>query len=498
MLRATSPDEMRQIEAAAAASGISAEALMEQAGKATASFISSYAPEKKAVVIAGTGNNGGDGYVVARYLLQDGFFVQVVQVGTLDATSLTKKQRRRYEARGGKVVDLDHQKLTLPQEGVLIDALFGTGFHGRQKQHTIDIIEAINSSKLPIIAVDVPSGLNAADGTVQDVAVKAHVTCTMEFPKIGFFFADGWNHVGKVVSLPIGLKDAANTIPCSLYVLENHDAKSRLPPIVRTRNKYSRGHVVGLAGSHGMAGAALMASFSSLKAGAGIVHLLHPEAHAAEFNGPPLEVVRIGYLDNDIECIKNWLQKADALFIGPGLGRDPKQAAMLAALLPSCTGKMVLDADALYWLAQTKGTKFGPLSQAILTPHFGELERFFPEKEPLTPQFIKKCQLLVDENKTNLILKGGPTFLFSHGEVPTVLMEGDPGMATAGSGDVLTGVLAAMLAQGLTPRDAMLTGAYIHGRAGELAAAKETSYSVTATSLITELPQAIKEALQLP
>lgn len=500
MLRVVTPNEMRMIEKNAVDSGISVDTLMESAGKETAIAISSYVKAKalslRALIIAGTGNNGGDGYVVARYLMQDGFSVQVAQYGTLDAASLTKKQRRRYEARGGKVVDLAQSKLIIPYDGIIVDALFGTGFHGKQKQESIDIIQAMNESGLPIFSVDVPSGLNAETGVVEDVAVHALITCAIEFPKLGFFLQDGWNHVGEVLSLPIGLPSSAGSVSCSLYAAEKKDAQSLLPPIVRSRNKYTAGHVAGLAGGHGMAGSSLMASLGAMRSGAGIVHLLHPEEYSLEFIGEPREVVRIGYTKDNIELVNHWITAATATFIGPGLGLTAKQDALLAAIWPNCKGKIVIDADALTWLAKTYVASFGPLPNAILTPHLGELRRFLPEKEPVSAKLLQSCQTLVNNNQTNLILKGGPTFLFSHEATPIVVLQGDPGMATAGSGDVLTGILAALLSQGLNAPSAMLLGCYLHGTAGQAAAHAETSYCMTASSIIANLPSAFSELMQ--
>ncbi len=487
------PDEMRQIEQRAIDAGVSVDSLMEEAGSRTADVIidlvEANALAKSALIICGAGNNGGDGYVVARQLLSCGFSVVVFQQGALDPASLTKKQRRRYEARGGKVLE----KFISPKDGVIVDALFGTGFHGRQKEETIELIQAINRAAVPVISVDVPSGLNAHNGSVEDVAVTATITCTMECPKTGFFLGEGWNHVGKVLSLPIGLSKPLLEFSPKLSLLEEKDVLPLMPKIVRNRNKYTSGHVVGIAGSHGMAGAALMTSFAALRSGAGIVHLLHPDEYSLEFVGQPLEIVRVAYKKEDISLIKNWLDKAAGIFLGPGLGLGERQDALLDAIWPSCQGKkMVLDADGLTWLAKTKQRAFGPLPHAILTPHLGELLRFFDQKEEVTLDFIQKVKEFVDSNQTNLILKGGPTFLFSHGKTPLVLMQGDPGMATAGAGDVLTGILTALLSQGLEADKAMLLGSYLHGLAGEKAARDETSYSMTATSLIAKLPEAFK------
>ncbi|MCE5294613.1 MAG: NAD(P)H-hydrate dehydratase, partial [Chlamydiales bacterium] len=354
-------------------------------------------------------------------------------------------------------------------------------------------ISAINASSCTVFAVDVPSGLNSATGIVEQAAVHADITYTVECPKTGFFINDGWNHVGEVLTVPIGLGPYATKVDCSLLVLEKSDVAPLVPPVIRTRNKYDRGHVVALAGSHGYAGAAILSTTSALHAGAGIVHLLHPDDCSVEFIGEPREIIRVGYSFDAIDPIKALIDKATACFAGPGLGTGPKQQALLDTLWPNFQKKVVIDADALHWLATTKGTKFGPLPNAILTPHLGELRRFLPGKEPLSVDLIKKCQQLSRDNQTNLLLKGGPSILFSHGNTPIIVMQGTPGMATAGSGDVLTGILASLLAQGLICDEAMKLGSYIHGRAGELAALEETTHCMIASSITKHLPQVFKE-----
>lgn len=502
MLKVVTPEEMRKIEQAAILAGNTVETLMEQAGKGAALEIAAFVKERdlpsKAFIFTGKGNNGGDGYVVARYLHQQGFTVQVVQVHPLDPQSLVKKERRRFEARGGKIIDLDHAKFVIPQEGVIVDAIFGTGFRGNPDKAALVVIEAMNASHLAVFSIDVPSGLNAETGEVEEKAVEADFTCTMEFPKLGFYLGSGWNHVGSVISIPIGLNAFAEIAPASFRLLEEKDVAPLVPRIVRNRHKYQAGHVVGLAGSHGMPGAAFLASLSALRCGAGIVHLLHAEEYSSEFIGGPLEIVRIGFQKQDLGIVRYWLNKASGFFLGPGLGTQNYQEALLDALWPDCKGKMVIDADALAWLALKKGTKFGPLPNAILTPHLGELQRFLQNKDPVTKDLLMRCQNLVDDNQTHLVLKGGPSFLFSHGETPIVMSRGDPGMATAGSGDVLTGILASLLSQGLEPREAMRLGTFMHGMCGEFAAKEETSYCMIASSLIAQLPKAYKALITTP
>jgi NAD(P)H-hydrate epimerase len=492
---------MRQLEADAQNKGIAQELLMEEAGKQIANAIISFVKEQKlsqkVLIAAGKGNNGGDGYVAARHLIAHGFSVQVWQALSLEPTSLTKKQRRRFEARSGKVFDLDQSKPQMPSDGVILDALFGTGFKGALSPAILEYVKEINNAKLPIISIDVPSGLDAKTGEVQSDAIAATLTLAIECPKIGYFLQNGVNHVGQIIALPIGL-----TVQNSKWqLLEEKEVKGYLPPIVRNRHKYAAGHVVGIGGGNGMAGggmagASILASYAALKSGAGIVHLLHNQETSFEFVGMPHEVVKVPYIPNDLSLVTNWCNCADALFLGPGLGTTAQQEAVFATIWPLCQHKkMVIDADAITLLV--KMNTIGPLPNAILTPHLGELERLLSRscKEGVTLELLETCQQFVEKEQTNLVLKGYPTFLFSPATPIQILLRGDPGMATAGSGDVLTGILAATLAQGLSAKVAMRFASFLHCLAGEHAANEETSYSVTASSITNNISKAYKSLI---
>lgn len=492
------PEEMKQLEVAAIQKGSSQELLMEEAGKLVATAVIAFVKERalaqKALIVAGKGNNGGDGYVAARHLIAHGFSVQVWQALPIDPTSLTKKQRRRLEARSGKIFDLDQSKPHMPKDGVILDALFGTGFHGSATGAILELIKEMNQTRLPVISIDVPSGLDATTGEIHSEAVLATLTLAIECPKIGYFLRNGINHIGQVTSLPIGLAPQS----AKWEILEESDIEGYLPPITRNRHKYQAGHVVGIGGGHGMAGASILASFAALKSGAGIVHLLHDQETSVEFVGMPHEVVKIPYLTNDLTLVTSWCARAGALFLGPGLGAETQQEKLLASIWPTCKDKkMVIDADALSLLAKMK--TIGPLPHAILTPHLRELERLLSIscKEGITPQLLEQCQQFVEKEQTHLLVKGAPTFLFSAGAPTRILLRGDPGMATAGSGDVLTGMLAALLAQGLTAMHAMRFAAFLHALAGEHAAAEETSYSITASSIINNISKAYKTLCNL-
>lgn len=491
---------MHGIEQRALASNLTIETLMQEAGKQCAAVVSSYvlkhALTKNAIVLAGRGNNGGDGYVTARYLLQMGFTVVVCQVFEADPDSPVRKERRRYEDAGGQSIDIDDIIPLFPTSGVIIDALFGTGFHGEVGKKGKELIAQANQSGLPIIAIDIPSGVNATTGQSGECVIQATITVALECAKTGYFLQNGYNYVGNVITCPIGLEPFIDPSEKLLQSIQQEDVAGFLPPIIRNRHKYQAGDVAAIAGSHGMAGAALLSSWAALKAGAGIVHLLHHDSYSAEFTGEPLEVVRVPYQNekNTLATIK----KAAACLIGPGLG---KNSSLLNTVWPTCKKKkIVLDADALNWMAEKwpASKTFGPLPHAILTPHIGECNRLLAcdTNEGVTAEFLNKIQTFVDQNDTHLILKGAPTFIFSAKSPVRLVLRGDPGMATAGSGDVLTGILAALLAQGVAPYEAMCLGVFLHCMAGEYAAKEECSYSMTATSILNHLADAFNELLR--
>jgi ADP-dependent NAD(P)H-hydrate dehydratase / NAD(P)H-hydrate epimerase len=462
--------EMRAIEEKAIAQGTLQETLMDQAGQAIAqkiaTFISLHKLPKTVTFLIGKGNNGGDGFTAAIELVKQGFSVSCYQVQECVKESLCHKKREEYIQLSGIV-----SEEILP-EGVIVDAIFGSGFSGQVPSAVLEIIKKAEHTKLPIIAIDVPSGF----------AIRATMTIAIECPKLECFIGNNWNYVGTIETVSIGLAASSS----QFYLLEEKDIVPLIPTMKRTLHKYQRGHVVGLGGK--MAGAALMAATSALSSGAGIVHIAHPEEYTANFAGEPWEVIRIPYKKNELNPVHDLIQKATSCFIGPGLGNDPA----IKELFSEYKDKAVLDADCLNYLA-TLQENIGPLTKTILTPHFGEMKRLLHSDEAMSLEFLKKCRLFAENNQTNLVLKGAPTFLFSYKKPVFIMARGTPGMATAGSGDVLTGILAGLLAQGLSPEDAMKLGTMIHAIAGENAAKEATDHCMTATFIIKHLPDAFKQ-----
>lgn len=494
-MKVVSPQEMALIEQQAFRDGASEYDFMEEAGSGIAIIAHDLAEQnnidRKIILLCGKGNNGGDTYVAGIQLLHLDYEVIALQpYPQSEFSHLCSSNYVSFINEGGQVIE-DFKGFTFPESGIIIDGLFGTGFSGKVTEPIASLIKAANRSNLPIVSVDIPSGLNGETGEVSGQAITATMTAFLELPKTGFFLREGWNQVGNLIYVNFGLpKIHAEKMQTRMVMLSPDLLKPLMPPIKRNRHKYQSGHIVGLAGSKTMPGAGLLSSLSSLCSGAGIVHLLYPKEMEMELTAVPYELIKIPYKSDEEEKVVELMNRATACFIGPGIGQMPEQKKLLKKILPQLTTPCVLDADALNIIAENG---FPLPSQAILTPHLGEMRRLLKITDSeLTMEFLEKCYQFAEKHDITLILKGGPSFVFQAGSPIYVNPKGDPGMATAGSGDVLTGLLASLLGQGATPLHAALLGVYIHGIAGEKAAMDLTSYCMTASDIISYFPDAFR------
>lgn len=487
-------ETMAIIESKAYLQGHSPQEFMEEAGNNIGRGAQVFIKEKmlgdKVLLLCGKGNNGGDAFVAGCHLLNQGFRVTAIQIESPDKCSpLCQQNGLRFLNLGGSILKEYPNPIT--GYGVILDGLFGTGFRGEVKEPYASLINAANASHIPILAVDIPSGLNGTTGEVLGPVIKAAKTFFLGLPKTGFFLRNGWEHVGELEFAAFGMPHELIDLTPAVFDLLRMDELS-LPPINRTWHKYQRGYVMGLAGSPGMPGAALLASLAALRAGSGMVRLLHPDGMQAELAFAPYEVIRIPYKNEEAEDVMARLNKATSNFIGPGIGKAEKTADFLNRVVPRLEKPVVIDADGLSLLAEKP---FDLPKQTILTPHTGEMERLLPEIAPFsyTKEALKKCQIFAEQRKVTLILKGPITFIFHPGKTITVNTVSDPGMATAGSGDVLTGILASLLAQGLDCYNASRLGVFLHGLAGHIAADKKTSRGMIASDIIAEISSAFKK-----
>lgn len=494
--------QMGYLESQAYRNGSSEEEFMENAGKGVAleidAFIEDHHLSSQVFLLCGKGNNAGDAYVAGTYLLSWGFEVTAIQVSPLkDGSSLCRENASRFKKNGGIVQEINNpDEIKFSQNGLILDGLFGTGFHGVAKDPYGEVIKLANASGLPIIAIDIPSGLNGETGIVEGPAIKAAETIFLGLPKTGFFLQDGWDHVGKLRHVDFGLPPSyIEESEEEMILLTEQNQKKALPPIINSRHKYKAGYVVGLTGSPGMPGAGVLACHAALRSGAGIVKMLHPAGMEGELAGCPFEIIKVSYEPGDIDAALDLLNSATSIFIGPGIGRSNETRRFLKEILPKLEKPCILDADALTIIGEDN---LFPPEGSVLTPHAGEMIRLMKHSSPSphSNEFLKECQKYCENHHVTLVLKGGPTYIFHPHEPVHVNAHCDPGMATAGSGDVLTGVVTALSAQGLAPFEAAKLGVFLHGTAGEYAAHEKTSYSLIAGDLITTLPQAFHHLIE--
>ncbi len=446
--------------------GIDAYELMGRAGAAAFADIRDRFPgARRWLVVCGTGNNGGDGYVIARLARDAG--VDVTVVALTDPQRLSGAAQRAWQdfpGPGSGVGSFDPAQLA--GADLVIDALLGTGIDRPVTGAYRDAIEAICRALLPVVAIDVPSGLNAATGAVMGCAVKADVTVTFIGLKQGFYLAAGPDHVGEICLHDLGIPaDAVAHVTPTLRRYASDDLAALLPPRHSTAHKGDFGHVLIVGSNRGMAGAARLAGEAALRGGAGLVSLaLHPQVVALVGTDRPELMVHGIASPTDLDGL---LERATVVAIGPGLGQDDWSRGLLQRVLAAPQPK-VLDADALNLLAAA------PLrgDDWILTPHPGEAATLLGCSTTVVQgDRLGALHQLNERYGGVAVLKGHGSLIGTAGECPFLVDRGNPGMATAGMGDVLTGIVAGILAQ--RPHNLQVAAAaavFVHGVAGDRAA----------------------------
>lgn len=494
-----SAQEMSRIEQQAYEAGASDLAFMQKAGSGVAAIVHRAIAERdlewNVLLLCGKGNNAGDAYVAGTELCRRGFRVKALQLHPIESCSqLCAENYRLFQKAGGEVVDVQTaEQLAFFPDGMIVDGIFGTGFRGEVTGLYAEAIRRAHASGLPIWAIDVPSGVNGDTGEAASEAIRATATIYLQLPKTGFFFGAGWDSLGLLQGADFGLSDALiDAAKPDLWMMTESAASQLLPPIKRRRHKYQAGYVVGLAGSSLMPGAALLSGTAALRGGAGIVRMLYPATMDRPFFRPELLASPWTTVEEALE----FMNSATACFVGPGFGTSNEGRLLLEGVLRGLQVPCVIDADGLNLLSQSSGWIL-PRS-TVLTPHVGEMRRLLnleKEEQPRGLDWISTCQLYACNRGVTLVVKGSPTFIFDScgEEAPTVIPRGDPGMATAGSGDVLTGLLTALLSQGLQPLEAARLGTFLHALAGEAAAASKTSYSMVAGDITDHLCSAFAQ-----
>ncbi len=506
-MRVCTAKQMAAIDRETINGGIAGEALMERAGQAMTEALLEFLDETESVpgilVLCGKGNNAGDGLVVARLAVQQQCAVTVMLLS--EPGGLSTEAKLNFDRLPESVTvaippdDIWPEAFDeLAEEAtVIVDAIFGTGVKPPLRGPYVDLIRAINDAGLPCLSLDVPSGVSGDDGRVDPVAVAADLTVTVQLPKLGLLLAPGRDFAGDIEVVDIGFPDdICQRHAGELNWLPREDYLAMLPPRPGTTHKYKTGRMLVIAGSRDYGGAAHLAGLGALRSGAGLVamavplcletatRIILPEAvtrAVAETDAGTIAPLSAAVMDNMIENQR-------ALAVGPGLGADPATDSWVVDLLKNLDLPMVVDADALSAFARIGAEPAFGSDQVVLTPHAGELARLTGlGSDEIESRRLQLTGELAASWNVVLMLKGSPSLIGAPDGRVFINPTGDDALARGGSGDVLTGLVAGLLAQGTGALQAALLGAYLHGQAGTVAARGRSNRSV----LVREIAAAI-------
>lgn len=467
---------------------------------------------KKVLIVCGKGNNGGDGFVIARHLFLKGFNVQLALLGSIE--ELKGDARTNAEAARNLKIPL----LEIPTAGskqlhhalrhahVIVDAIFGTGLTRKADGLPAAVIKKLNAAKKFVVSVDIPSGIDSDTGQLIGPHIEADLTCALAAFKRSHLLFPAAEAMGQLELIDIGIPQTImDSVEDQVGLLEQADVVSSFPKRKRNSHKGTYGHLLVIAGSKDKGGAAGLTSLAGLRAGAGLVTLACPESMIPEQEWNPMEVMshplpetRSGVISEQaVSAALDALKDKSALALGPGLGTAATTLKFLEALLPQVSCPLVIDADGLNLLARSDGLMKQLPENSILTPHPKEMSRLTGlSTSMIQNNRLKTAQEFCTKHQVILILKGAHSLIGLPDGRVRINPTGNAGMATGGSGDILTGLIGGLLAQGFKPENAASAGVYLHGLAGDMAVTWQSEISLIASDLLATLPSVIKETLK--
>jgi NAD(P)H-hydrate epimerase len=492
--------------------GIPGKTLMERAGGSVVACLEEAwgSPRGKPVtVVCGKGNNGGDGFVIARLLHRRKADVRVLTMAqgselSRDAALMYRQFARLAGTSRLRPFSSAQQALPLLQKSdIIVDALFGTGLSAEVTGRYAEAIDCINAAHRPVVSVDLPSGLDADTGLALGRAVRATVTVTCGLPKRGLYVNQGIDHAGRVLIADIGIPPAfVDAVDSRLTVMTDSFVKRCLPERKRSSHKGTYGHAGIIAGSVGKTGAAAMAAKGALRVGAGLVTVAIPsgvndvlEAKLMEIMTAPMPDTKARTFSRTaLDRLSAFVAARTAVAIGPGLSTHPETVELVQVLVKQLDRPAVLDADALNALAGRASLLTECKTPPILTPHPGEMARLETDAtaQSVNADRIGTATRFARARGVFVVLKGARTIIARPDGAAAICPTGNPGMATAGTGDVLTGMAVGFLAQGLPPWEAACVATYLHGSAGDQAAGVMGQAGMTAGDLLDQVPRVLK------
>ncbi|PID27797.1 MAG: hypothetical protein CSB55_07720 [Candidatus Cloacimonadota bacterium] len=468
--------------------GIPSRILMETAGNGCADFIKSkISRDSDVLVICGSGNNGGDGFVIARRLFNYGFKVKIFLFGNPEKSSPETKinyelaRKLNIPVQSLDLSEKDFTELNINKNTVIVEALFGIGFKGNLSPELSDFVTFINEKSGKVFAVDIAGGIEGNTGKTEN-SFRADYTLAIAKPKYGHLLGKGFINSGKLEIVKIG-------IPKSYF--EEADARLiteknvKFPERRREFNKGNYGKPGIIAGSRGLTGAAIMASRAALRSGAGLITLFHPENLADIFETSLTEVMTKPL--KNAKGILNYLKSCSVILLGPGLGQSDFAVKTVKCVLENYSGKLVIDADGLNILSENPEFMTSSSAEIILTPHLGEFARLSGNTiEEITADPIGKLKEYCRKRRVSVLLKNF-TSVFCRNNKLSFITSGNDGLATGGSGDVLSGIITSFLAQNLDPENAVPAAAFLLGKTAEKASRKREPRSIVPTDIINSL-----------
>ena len=495
-----------------ASEGITELDLMERAASAVAfEIISRWRTTKRMVIFAGPGNNGGDALAVARMLYEQGYRPEVFlfNIKSSHLSDCCAAHRQRLL----DMEDIDFTEIIdnfnppeLGPNDVVIDGLFGSGLHSPLKGGYTSLVQYINNSEAYIVAIDMPSGLFGEwnEGTDRRNIIRSDLTLTFGCKRLSFFFSENAEHIGQCIVLDIDhSQKAIDSTPADFYLIEKEDVREMLKPLYPFINKYDNGTLYLIAGSYGMMGAAILAARGAQRIGTGLVKV-HGPASACTIMQTACPEALFEPDSSDICTTSiNYKHRCSVIALGPGMGTSDETIDAVDHFLKNYRKPCLLDADALNCIAARPMLLRSIPKGSIITPHTGEFDRLFQKNTKngshitSDEERLKRAINVSKMHDITIVLKGRYTMTVRPDGKVYINSSGNPGMATAGSGDVLTGVISGLISQGYSPESSVWMGVYIHGHAGDLAASKHSEQSMIASDIVDNLGAAILDIKRL-
>lgn len=511
-MKVLTQEEMRTLEKIAIDDyQMTSRLLMENAGRSVFDCIKNLKEDfSKVIILCGLGNNGGDGFVLARQLYNNDVPFELFIIGNPEKIKgdalLNLKILKKLEININSVEDkykIRSLEKIIDKNDLIIDAILGIGIEGPVRESPSEVIEVINSLHNFVIAIDLPSGVNSDLSTIENIAVEADLTVTLGIPKFGNILFPGVKNNGKLVVGDVGISPKiAKYLNTKNFILTEEFIKDFIPKRVADSHKGTYGKASIIAGSRGLSGAAILTCLAALNSGIGVIELFMPESidliistKVVEIITRPLKDTPKGTIDlSSINEVVEGIQKSDVVAIGPGCGNSNELFELIKQVLNNSSSPVVIDADGLNALSKNIEILKESKSEVVLTPHLGEMSRLIGKSiEEINEDKINIVKEFTKEYNVILVLKSARTMIgLPTGEI-YINVNGNSGMSTGGSGDILTGIITSLIAQGVEPEKAALLGVFIHGYSGDIAAEEKGEYGMLAEDIVKSIGRVFKD-----